>query len=101
MTLLSLIAHCGKLINSPELFYQKENLEKLQKYVYYKFLYENNYKKNKNEEKVKEKDAQKDKEHKGKSKERGEEKVGEKGVDIIELKEDDDILMGFKGTTEV
>jgi hypothetical protein len=34
-------------------------------------------------------------------KEKREEKGGEKGVDIIELKEDDDILMGFKGTNEV
>ena len=34
-------------------------------------------------------------------KEKGEEKGGEKGVDIIELKEDDDILIGFKGTIEV
>jgi hypothetical protein len=29
MTHLSLIIHWEKLINSPEVFYQKENLEKL------------------------------------------------------------------------
>ena len=32
----------GNLIDHPELFYKKENLEKLQKYAYYKYLYEQN-----------------------------------------------------------
>ena len=89
MTLLSLIKHCGKLINSPELFYNKDNLEKLQKYVYYKYIYEKNAE-SKNEEKQKERFVQK--ENKEKLEEKEDEIEGEKAADIIELKEEDDII---------
>ena len=37
---LNCIKKNGNLIDHPELFYEKQNLEKLQKYAYYKFLYE-------------------------------------------------------------
>lgn len=37
-TYLSLIKH-GKLIDYPELFYNRDNLETLQKYAYYRYLY--------------------------------------------------------------
>ena len=37
---LKLIKNKGKLLDNPLLFTDKNNLEKLQKYVYYKFLYE-------------------------------------------------------------
>jgi len=39
-TYLKRIKNVGKLLDHPELFYKKENLEKLQKYAYFKYLYE-------------------------------------------------------------
>lgn len=36
-----MIKNIGNLLDHPELFYQNENLEKLQKFAYYKYLYEN------------------------------------------------------------
>ena len=40
-TLLKKLNDINKLIDVPELFYKNENLEKLQKYVYFKYFYEN------------------------------------------------------------
>ena len=39
-TYLKRIKNVGKLLDHPELFYKKENLEKMQKYAYFKYLYE-------------------------------------------------------------
>ena len=39
---LKLLKDMKNLIDHPELFYSKDNLEKLQKFSYYKYLYENN-----------------------------------------------------------
>lgn len=41
LKVLSLIKHRGNLIDHPELFYNKENLQKLENYVFYKYKYEN------------------------------------------------------------
>ena len=48
---LSTLKNIGNLLDHPELFYRKENLEKLQKFAYYKHLYEKEIEK---EEKYKE-----------------------------------------------
>ena len=37
---LKMIKNIGNLFDHPELFYQNENLERLQKFAYYKYLYE-------------------------------------------------------------
>jgi len=38
---LTLLNNIGNLLDHPELFYNQENLEKLQKFAFYKYLYEN------------------------------------------------------------
>ena len=49
---LNRLKNIGNLIDHPELFYNKDNLEILQKYVYYKYLFEkkNEKRENKNKE---------------------------------------------------
>ena len=71
-TYLRQIKDIGILLDYPEFFYDKANLEKLQKYVYYKYLYEIE-----NEKEVKYKEAT---------------KLGEKDKDeiIIELSDEEE-----------
>ena len=38
---LKVLNNIGNLLDHPELFYNQENLEKLQKFAFYKYLYEN------------------------------------------------------------
>ena len=60
---LKQLQNIGNLLYHPELFYQKENLIKLQKFAYYKYFYEKeNEKEKENEDDDKEKENEKGKE---------------------------------------
>ena len=56
------LKNIGNLLDHPELFYNKDNLEILQKYVFYKFVYEKKFEKKENRNKDEEDEEKKYKE---------------------------------------